>query len=159
MDNVILKKLYDELKKEVLDYEKRIEQGDIFIINEIKEMKKISTKAKIFLATYYSFNCDMKKAESDALKYLNFNQIQKYKRKFKTLNLLSLKEYNSPFELRLATIQNSHDGFVCEWCKQQCYILQKHHFPIPASKGGTATVNICPNCHYTFHALEGGSYE
>ena len=40
---------------------------------------------------------------------------------------------------------------VCEWCGCYTAVLHKHHYPIPKSKGGTETVNICPNCHHEFH--------
>lgn len=42
----------------------------------------------------------------------------------------------------------------CQWCNGYALVLHKHHYPIPKSKGGTETVNICPNCHYGFHYLE-----
>ena len=41
----------------------------------------------------------------------------------------------------------------CEWCNIQTMIIHKHHFPIMKSKGGINTVNICPNCHFSFHYL------
>jgi hypothetical protein len=41
----------------------------------------------------------------------------------------------------------------CQWCNIETIIIHKHHFPIPKSKGGIDTVNICPNCHYSFHSL------
>lgn len=43
---------------------------------------------------------------------------------------------------------------LCQWCKIKTFILHKYHFPIPKNKGGTMTVNICPNCHSDFHAME-----
>lgn len=61
----------------------------------------------------------------------------------------------TPEEAKELTIQLSHKGNKCEWCGQECYTLHKHHYPIPAHKGGTETVNICPNCHQTFHSLMG----
>lgn len=44
---------------------------------------------------------------------------------------------------------------VCEWCGCATSILHKHHYPIPKRAGGTATVNICSNCHNEFHLQEG----
>lgn len=41
----------------------------------------------------------------------------------------------------------------CEWCNIDTFILHKHHFPLPRSKGGVETVKICPNCHYSFHNI------
>lgn len=40
---------------------------------------------------------------------------------------------------------------VCEWCKIRTTVLHEHHYPVPKSKGGDATVSICPNCHHEFH--------
>ncbi len=64
----------------------------------------------------------------------------------------------TPEEAKEQTIKKSHKGMVCEWCGQECYTLHEHHYPISAQKGGTETVKICPNCHYTFHSLVGRDY-
>ena len=50
-------------------------------------------------------------------------------------------------------IDHRFKGFKCEWCGQPCMVLQKHHFPVSRSRGGKKTVDICPNCHYTYHAV------
>lgn len=39
----------------------------------------------------------------------------------------------------------------CEWCNSMELTLEEHHYPIPASLGGTDTVYICPNCHSAYH--------
>ena len=44
-----------------------------------------------------------------------------------------------------------YGGYVCEWCGVKTSVLCAHHYPIPKSKGGTETVNICCNCHHEFH--------
>jgi len=41
----------------------------------------------------------------------------------------------------------------CEWCKCSTIGLQEHHYPVPKSASGTATVKICANCHFEFHQL------
>ncbi len=41
----------------------------------------------------------------------------------------------------------------CSWCGSRTPVLQSHHYPIRRVRGGTETVRICPNCHYTFHYL------
>lgn len=51
------------------------------------------------------------------------------------------------------TIKLAGTGKKCEWCGNRNYVLESHHFPIPKCKGGKTTVNICPNCHATFHYL------
>ena len=61
------------------------------------------------------------------------------------------KKYDTPEKAKKFTIENSNKGQICEWCKQECYILHNHHFPKSARQGGTKIVKICPNCHYTFH--------
>ena len=43
---------------------------------------------------------------------------------------------------------------VCDWCQSEVACLESHHYPIPASKGGTEVVQICGNCHTDFHYLE-----
>ncbi len=42
---------------------------------------------------------------------------------------------------------------ACEWCGYHTFILDRHHFPVPARLHGTLTVNICRNCHAEFHYL------
>jgi hypothetical protein len=42
----------------------------------------------------------------------------------------------------------------CQWCNIYTSVLHAHHYPIPKSKGGTDTVDICPNCHHEFHFNE-----
>jgi hypothetical protein len=45
-------------------------------------------------------------------------------------------------------------GKKCQWCGGKCLILHSHHHPIKRSEGGVITVDICPNCHSNFHAVE-----
>lgn len=40
---------------------------------------------------------------------------------------------------------------ICEWCNIYTSVLHSHHYPVPKSKGGVNTVEICPNCHHEFH--------
>jgi hypothetical protein len=42
---------------------------------------------------------------------------------------------------------------TCEWCKIKTFLLEKHHFPIRKKDGGDDIINICPNCHRSFHYL------
>lgn len=44
--------------------------------------------------------------------------------------------------------------FKCEWCNQNVYLIEEHHYPIPKRQGGTDVVKICPTCHRTFHNIE-----
>lgn len=47
---------------------------------------------------------------------------------------------------------------TCTWCNGSTLALHAHHYPIPRSKGGTKTVNICPNCHAEYHVLTEEKY-
>ena len=44
---------------------------------------------------------------------------------------------------------------TCEWCGGTTAVLHSHHFPIRKEHGGVDTVDICPNCHAEYHAIEG----
>jgi DNA-binding MarR family transcriptional regulator len=46
-----------------------------------------------------------------------------------------------------------HGHLVCEWCNCRTFVLDHHHFPVPARLCGTLVVNICRNCHAEFHYL------
>ena len=119
--------------------------------------KTLSPNQKIYLATYYM--CNENILEADRYMY-DYNKRQLKDLKKSLVNLGYLKKTKIiPDDLKKLTIQKSHTGLICEWCKKECYILQKHHYPIPAREGGNKVVNICPNCHYTFHALESEIYE
>ena len=41
----------------------------------------------------------------------------------------------------------------CEWCHSRTYAIDSHHFPVARKDGGKDTVNICANCHRSFHLL------
>lgn len=45
---------------------------------------------------------------------------------------------------------------VCEWCKATTVAIQRHHYPVPKSDGGTETVAICASCHAEYHILTNG---
>jgi len=51
-------------------------------------------------------------------------------------------------------ILNNEGSFICDWCEKKTFVLHEHHYPIPKKFKGNKTVNICPNCHYTFHHME-----
>lgn len=119
----------------------------------------ISTNEKIYLAILENCNFDFRKADTVMLDMISRPRLNSIKKHLAELNFIKLPHTTSAEEGKKITIKNSHKGFVCEWCGNQCYVLQKHHYPIPQSKGGKDTVNICPNCHYTYHYIMGGSYE
>lgn len=81
--------------------------------------------------------------------------------KLKKLNL-AIKVFTNSQEIKEAVLKNKECSTninsifpnTCEWCGNNTIVLHEHHYPLKKSKGGTETVNICPNCHYEFHALE-----
>ena len=149
---------FNKIRNEIDNFNERIEQGDIFIPVKLLRSKELNTNEKMYLATYYSFNKNKKKADEYTI--LEKNKLSKIKKHLASLNYINIK-IRSAEQIKIQTIKNQfiETNCKCEWCGRQSYVLQQHHFPIPANKGGTKTVNICPNCHYTFHKLEGEIYE
>ena len=111
----------------------------------------LSMTEKFYLAIFQKCN-DITKTDIIMQTQLSKVTVNRIKKKLENLKLLDTQEFdaNSAKEF---TIKNSHKGLKCEWCGKESYVLQQHHYPIPRSKGGTETVNICPNCHYTYHSL------
>ncbi len=65
----------------------------------------------------------------------------------------------TPFEVKIILQSKNLSGKgignrICSWCLVNTYIIEEHHFPISKVYGGTATINICPNCHKEYHMLE-----
>ena len=109
---------------------------------------------KLYLGLYDNANGDIQKVDLVMRDIVSTRCISLIKKHLSDLGLINnyIYEY-TPENAREFTIENSHKGLVCEWCGKQCYILQKHHYPISASNCGQQTVNICPNCHYTYHKI------
>ncbi len=80
----------------------------------------------------------------------NPRKIDKIQNELKSLGYYSKYKLTEE-ELKEEVIKHKGQGNICEWCGEKNLILHKHHYPIPKSKGGTKTVNICPNCHYNYH--------
>ena len=148
--------IFDKIREENLDFEERVGRGDLFIPHILTLNKKIKINEVLYLSAYYCWNKNIEKA--DKYSYLNKSQIYRAKKHLCELGYLKLKN-KSAKEIKEETIEKSHKGKKCEWCKQECYVLQEHHYPILAKDGGKEIVNICPNCHYTFHKLESEIYE
>lgn len=117
-----------------------------------KKKIKLTPGEILYYSTYLTFNKDIVKTDNDASIYMGKNQIDRYKRHLTKLGLIKKEKYNVK-QAKEMTIKLSHKGKICEWCKQESYVLQEHHYPIMAKDGGTKVVQICPNCHYTFHKL------
>lgn len=129
----------------------------VWIPKEIWLNKDLTITEKFYLSIYTQtesiFETDtmMKAVASDST-------IIRCKSKLLKLGLLKFEKI-TPEQAKLLTIECSNTGEVCSWCGCSSFVLHKHHFPIPRNEGGTKTVNICPNCHYTYHKIVGGAYE
>lgn len=113
---------------------------------------KLNINEKIYLAIFnkcYNY----KKTEMLMLHHVSKPQVINIKKHLIELGLIIPDSVKSVEQAKEFCIANSHRGFKCEWCGNESYILHKHHYPIPLCKGGTDIVNICPNCHSTFHSL------
>lgn len=149
-----LDEMFERIKEENEDYDERIANGDLFIPNCLFIGKPFKINEVFYICDYYAtgkniIETDKKMAR---MKLSNY-QLKSIKKKLKKLNIIKEEKYTVE-ELKEATIQLSHKGLKCEWCNQETYILHKHHYPISHKNGGKEVVNICPNCHYTFHKLE-----
>lgn len=151
-----LDKIFKKIREENKDFEERVSLGDIFVPHVILSNKDLTTAEQLYLASYYCYKKDIKKTDENSM--LTKEKIIRIKKKLYKLNYLT-KKAKTPEDLKKETIEKSHNGYKCEWCGHECYILHHHHFPIPNKEGGTNVVDICPNCHYTFHKLEGETYE
>lgn len=133
------KYLYDEL------FPVKIYHNDHYLPH------KLTSNEKLYLELYNNADGNIRKVDlimSDSLSYLGISQIKNH---LSALGLVSIPEKLATEEAKEFAINNSHKGFVCEWCGQQSYMLHEHHYPIPRCNGGTDTVHICPNCHSAYH--------
>lgn len=62
---------------------------------------------------------------------------------------LIISKHKIQYKEKNETINKNH----CEWCNIETFMIHKHHFPVARSMGGVDIVNICPNCHYSFHSM------
>lgn len=142
-----MKQSLEQLRKEV--YPIKIHYNDYYY------PYKLSNNDKIYLELYRSAGCDTYKADLLMSDLVSTATIRTIKRGLISLGLVKRTDISNTEDAKEFTIKNSHVGLVCDWCGNTSYVLQKHHYPIPASKGGTDTVDICPNCHYTYHKVFG----
>ena len=151
-------KLYELIEKDVKDYEEKKKNGDLFIPRILIEDKELIYLEKIYLAIYFMNKKDCKITDEIFLKSNSYYQLRTTKKSLIKKEYLSKCE-ESPYSLKEKTIAFSKKGKECEWCHNKSYVLQQHHFPISKKDGGKEIVNICPNCHCTYHELERNSYE
>lgn len=123
--------------------------------NEYIHDKALNIEEIVYLSAYKRFG---EEQADDIFKIMrSVNTLRRCKKRLFAKGYIEKKKPKDAYEIRDMTIKLSHKGKKCEWCGRECYILHEHHFPIPKRKGGTETVSICPDCHYTFHALMGGN--
>lgn len=158
LTNKELEKIFENIKNEVEDYEEHIENGDIFYPLEVAKCDGLTNNEKMYLCTYYCKNKNIKQTDEYISKLVSNVQKEKIKKKLAKLNVIKEVKLSAE-QLKIKTIELSNKGNKCEWCGKESYILHKHHYPISEKNGGTEIVNICPNCHYTFHKLESERYE
>ena len=119
---------------------KRIENGDIFIPEEILAIKELNMNEKIYLSLYINYNKNIDRTDNYIKDIISNVTLIKIKNKLKKLNYIEDKVIYDVSQAKELTIKLSHTGKVCEWCKNESYILQSHHFPIPKRKGGKEVV-------------------
>ena len=93
------------------------------------------------------------RAEEKFLIYYSKETLKRVKKRLREKGFINDKPLDAEY-IKKKTIELSHKGLKCEWCGKEAYTLHEHHYPIPKAKGGTETVSICPNCHYTFHVIK-----
>lgn len=132
----------------------------IWIPEEILSREDLSTKEKFYLSL---IEMGFSEIETDNIMLLggitSIKHIKSvlYKKHLYTPEKLKIKTAN---EAKDFVLLHKNEGSVCEWCGERCYVLHKHHYPIPKKFGGTETVNICPNCHSVFHFIfNGGEFD
>lgn len=116
-----------------------------------KYKTKLSTSEKFYISIYESCK-DIRKTEILMEDAISKTQVLKIRKKLSELGIIKISIMNVETAKQFC-IENSHKGLKCDWCGKKSYILHKHHYPIPKNKGGQDVVNICPNCHCTYHSL------
>lgn len=124
----------------------------IFIPSKIVNDKFLNWNEKIYLSLANA-GYSPKEIEDIMLYSMSSHTIRKCKY---SLSYKGYIDFKTPSVVKQIVIEHRNDGYVCEWCGQKSYLLHKHHYPIPKSKGGVKTVNICPNCHCAYHQIIGG---
>lgn len=145
------KKIKHDIIKSGKDYKTMVERGDLFIPYKLLTNKKLSMNDILYICRYYIYNKNIEKTDFYMLKTLNKVQLKRIKNKL--CKLLYIEQIKLQEEIKKMTIKLSHKGKKCEWCGKESYILQEHHYPIQRKDGGKEIVNICPNCHYTYHSI------
>lgn len=129
--------------------EKRDFKG-VWIPKEIWLDRNLSIYEKFYISVY-SDSGQEKIADEQMKELVSQGTLSKIKKSLYEKRLL--KKITTPQDAKKIVVNNKGNWFECEWCGCKTTAIQKHHYPIPKSKGGTETVNICPNCHYEYHLI------
>lgn len=138
-----------------MDEQKRDFKG-IWIPRGVWLDKRLSINEKFYLSIYIAEK-DIRRTDAIMKKMVSQTTLVKTKNKLYNLNLL--KSIINPEEAKKFVINNKHNGLVCEWCGENSYILEQHHFPILKCDGGKDIVSICPTCHAIYHNILKRNYE
>lgn len=129
---------------------------------KIRGEKRLSASAKLLYGDLLVF-MDEKGLFYDSIDVLPVSEIEgksKIKRWLKDLEKNNYIKIHSENDIvQILKNKNMHGlGFgnkTCVWCGVKTSVLHSHHYPVPRSKGGLKTVDICPNCHHEFHFDQG----
>lgn len=121
----------------------------------------IDFNAKTFIPKQLIREWGPKKAASLCIFVQNPDWLEKSDFSFLKKSELISKVKLSVNEIKDVVITGSwkYPRKVCEWCDSIVAVLHEHHFPVQLKDGGDQIVNICPNCHTTFHSLQENYYE
>ncbi|HET8886800.1 MAG TPA: hypothetical protein VFM70_10665 [Salinimicrobium sp.] len=140
------------------DFKQRTILGDVFIPQNLLRDKSVIPEAKIVFGVLLGLT------EFGEKEYLldkvKFSKENNFKKSRISAWIKSLEKsgylFKKAMDVKPLLEEKNFKGMgvgsaVCEWCEVKTSVLHSHHYPIPKSKGGTATVDICPNCHHEFH--------
>lgn len=127
----------------------------VWIPKDIWLNEELTLIEKVYVSLYRQCNENVYETEVHMAHICSYRTMLTIRKHLETIGMIHEKILLSPYDAKQYAIENSHKGLECEWCGKESNVLQKHHFPILAKYGGKDTVNICPNCHYTYHKVMG----
>lgn len=125
----------------------------VWIDRKIWLDKDLNINEKFYLALYIQFDKNKALADYFFTKTMSLSLLNKVKKSLHKRGFIPPIE--TPEDAKQYVLKNKNTGIVCSWCGCKTSAIQKHHFPIAKKKGGTKTVDICPNCHYEYHKIIG----
>lgn len=142
----------DDVEKITIDgYEVPHDRSLIVMLPKYIHIPKLSAIEIVYLSLVDMWGIE--DADDICSQLISRRNLFRIKKEMLERGLLKGKPKITPQELKKMSVEKSRKGNKCEWCGEECYVLHEHHYPIPERLGGTETVKICPNCHYTYHSL------